>query len=357
MDLSQRDIINNWKKAINRLCNEELLSLRNSKCFSNIEKFFDESDNIIISKKYKKLFTSWHCPTSTKRDMEKKEEITFYPNGTYKSKNDNGFGILLETQGTYKIKYDCLYFKDSIYEIKVTNNTLTLRTKTISNNRTNNSSSLFYMDYETIKYLKSNYKLKSLDTLHKMPRNRDECLDLLNIIVKPELKKKLIQKDEEKEEFAFLTTGHFGIGMFIRNAFGLWGSNPYLNVRDPDSFSEGLNKDFKTLLRCERYFGINLINDFKSDPKTYSNGILLPNEYSNEKINKEVLIKYVPEQEAFFLIIHNNKLDYKYINKVTKISYENSILTLESYFFKYNIFLKEEIDKGNIKIAIDENII
>ncbi len=357
MDLSQRDIINNWKKATNRLCNEELLSLRNSKCFSNIEKLFDESDNIIISKKYKKLFTTWHCPTSTKRDMEKKEEITFYPNGTYKSKNDNGFGILLETQDTYKIKYDCLYFKDSIYEIKVTDNTLTLRTKTISNNRSNNSNSLFYVDYETIKYLKSNYKLKSLDTLHKMPRNRDECLALLNIIVKPELKEKLIQKDEEKEEFAFLTTGHFGIGMFIRNAFGLWGSNPYLNVRDPDSFSEGLNKDFKTLLRCERYFGINLINDFKSDPKTYSNGILLPNEYSNEKINKEVLIKYVPEQEAFFLIIHNNKLDYKYINKVTKISYENSILTLESYFFKYNIFLKEEIDIGNIKIAIDENII
>ena len=295
--------------------------------------------------KYKKLFTSWHCPVSNVKKVEKKQEITFYPNGTYKSKNDNGFGILLETQGSYKIEYDYLYFKGSIYEIRINNNILTLRTKKITFNE---------VKYETIKYFKSNYKLKSLDTLHQMPRNHDECLALLNIIVKPELKEKLIQKDEEKEEFAFLTTGHFGIGMFIRNAFGLWGSNPYLNVRDPDSFSEGLNKDFKTLLRCEKYFGINLINNFKNDSKTYSNGVLLPNEYSNEKINKEVLIKYVPEQEAFLLIIHNNKLDYKYINKVTKISYENSILTLESYFFKYNIFLKEEIDISNIKIKIRE---
>lgn len=163
MDLSQRDIINNWKKATNRLCDEELLSLQNSKCFSNIKNLFDESDNIIsISKKYKKLFTTWHCSTSNQRDMEKKEEITFYPNGTYKSKKNNGFGILLQTQCTYKIKYDCLYFKGSIYEIEVTNNTLTLRTKTISNNRTNNSNSLFYVKYETIKYLKSNYKLKPL---------------------------------------------------------------------------------------------------------------------------------------------------------------------------------------------------
>ncbi len=350
MDLTQRDIINNWKKASNRLCEEELLSLQNSKCFSNIEKLFDESDNIIISKKYKKLFTTWHCPTSNQRDMEKKEEITFYPNGTYKSKKDNGFGILLETQDTYKIKYDCLYFKGSIYEIRVTDNTLTLRTKTISNNRSNNSNSLFYMEYETIKYLKSNYKLKSLDTLHQMPRNSDECLDLLNIIVKPELKEKLIQKDEEKEEFSFLTTGHFGIGLFIRNAFGLWGSNPYLNVRDPDRYSEGLNENFKTLLRCERYFGINLINNFKNDPKTYSNGILLPNEYMKEKISYDVLIKYVPQQEALLLIIHNKKLRYEYINKVIKISYEDSILTLENYFFLHKIHLKYELDMSEIKL-------
>lgn len=304
--------------------------------------------NILISNKYKKLFTSWHCPVSNVRKVEKKEEITFYPNGTYKSKNDNGFGILLETQGSYKIEYDHLYFKGSIYEIRINNNILTLRTKKITFNE---------VKYETIKYFKVNHKLKSLDTLHKMPKSYEECIDLLKIIVTPELKKKLIQKDKKDEEFSFLTTGHFGIGMFIRNAFGLWGSNPYLNVRDPDSYSESLNNYLKIVLRCEKYFGTNLINNFKNDSKTYSNGILLPNEYSNEKINKEVLIKYVPEQEAFLLIIHNNKLDYKYINKVTKISYENSILTLESYFFKYNIFLKEEIDINNIKIAIDENII
>jgi len=301
--------------------------------------------NILISNKYKKLFTSWHCPVSNVRKVEKKEEITFYPNGTYKSKNDNGFGILLETQGSYKIEYDYLYFKGSIYEIRINNNILTLRTKNITFDE---------VKYETIKYFKVNHKLKSLDTLHKMPKSYEECIDLLKIIVTPELKKKLIQKDKEDEEFAFLTTGHFGIGMFIRNAFGLWGSNPYLNVRNPDSYSESLNNYFKIVLRCEKYFGTNLINDFKNDSKTYSNGILLPNEYSNEKINKEVLIKYVPEQEAFLLIIHNNKLDYKYINIVTKISYENSILVLDDYFFKYAISLKEEIDISNIKIKIRE---
>lgn len=295
--------------------------------------------------KYKKLFTSWHCPVSNVRKVEKKEEITFYPNGTYKLKKDNGFGILLETQGSYKIEYDYLYFKGFIYEIRINNNILTLRTKKITFNE---------VKYETIKYFKSNYKLKSLDTLHKMPKSYEECIDLLKIIVTPELKKKLIQKDKEDEEFSFLTTGHFGIGMFIRNAFGLWCSNPYLNVRDPDSYSESLNNYFKIVLRCEKYFGVNLIDNFKNDPKTYSNGVLLPNEYDKEKISKEVLIKYVPEQEAFLLIIHNNKLDYKYINKVTKISYENSILALDDYFFKYAISLKEEIDISNIKIKIRE---
>ena len=295
--------------------------------------------------KYKKLFTSWHCPVSNVRKVEKKEEITFYPNGTYKSKNDNGFGILLETQGSYKIEYDYLYFKGFIYEIRINNNILILRTKRVSFNE---------VKYETIKYFKSNHKLKSLDTLHKMPKNYEECIDLLKILITPDLKEKLIQKDEDEDDFAFLTTGHFGIGMFIRNAFGLWGSNPYLNVRDPDSYSESLNNYLKIVLRCEKYFGVNLIDNFKNDPKTYSNGILLPNEYSNEKINKEVLIKYVPEQEAFLLIIHNNKLDYKYINKVTKISYENSILALDDYFFKYAISLKEEIDISNIKIKIRE---
>ena len=301
-----------------------------------------------INNKYKKLFTSWHCLVSNDKEINKKEEITFYPNGTYKIRKDNGFGILLETQDLYKIKNDCLYFKGFIYEIKINNNILILRTKRISLNE---------VKYETIKYFKSNHKLKSLDTLHKMPKSYEECIDLLKILVSPDLKEKLIKKDkEEKDDFAFLTTGHFGIGMFIRNAFGLWGSNPYLNVRNPDSYSESLNNYLKIVLRCEKYFGTNLINNFKNYPKTYSNGILLPNEYNNEKINKEVLIKYVPEQEAFLLIIHNNKLDYKYINKVTVISYENSILTLESYFFKYNIFLKEEIDISNIKIAIDENI-
>ena len=291
--------------------------------------------------KYKKLFTSWHCPVSNDREINKKEEITFYPNGTYKIRKDNGFGILLETQDKYEIKNDSLYFKGFSYEIKINNNILILRTKIISFNE---------VKYETIKYFKSNHKLKSLDTLHKMPKNYEECIDLLKILVSPELKEKLIQKDEEEDDFSFLTTGHFGIGMFIRNAFGLWGSNPYLNVRDPDSYSEYLNNDFKIVLRCEKYFGVNLINNFKNDPKTYSNAILLPNEYDKEKISKEVLIKYVPEQEAFLLIIHNNKLDYKYINKVIKISYENSILALDDYFFKYDISLKEEIDINDIKI-------
>ena len=50
-----------------------------------------------INNKYKKLFTSWHCPVSNDREINKKEEITFYPNGTYKIRKDNGFGILLET--------------------------------------------------------------------------------------------------------------------------------------------------------------------------------------------------------------------------------------------------------------------
>ncbi len=299
----------------------------------------------LITPKYKELFCTWYFPTTNKKDKEKKEEINFYPNGTYKSKKDNGFGILLETQGIYKIKNDSLYFKDSIYKFKISNGVLTLKTKKFLS-KYKNFKTKYYIEYKTIKYSKLKNKLKSLDnTLHQMPKSYQECVDLLKIIVPSNLKEKLMQKDEEKDDYSFLTTGHFGLGMFIRNAFGLWGSNPYLNVRDPDSFSESVNNSFKEALLFEKYLGIEFINNFKKDPKTYSNGF-----FTFEDKNYKVFIKYVEEQEAFLLIIHDDKLRYYYIDHVIEMSYEDSILTLKDFIFSFKIHLNEKLDMSKIKI-------
>lgn len=296
--------------------------------------------------KNNKLINSWHCPISIENNQYKKnkcEEITFHKDGTYSIREDNGFGIMAEYSGEYKIERDNLFFKNTVYKFKINNGELILKRKNI-----------FSELYEIKKYFKVNYKLKYFDKLHKMPKTFQECLELLKIIVPEESQQKLIDS-EDNHQFSFSSIGHFGLGAFIRNSLGLWGANPYLQVIEPDSYSESLNNNLKTMLICEKYFGEKGIEQFKNNPELNCNGYLIPNNYlPHDNITYPILVKYIEDKKAIIFIKKTEVLSYHYINKIMSKTVDDDILILKGIVFLNKIQFKENIDLNYIDIMLDE---
>lgn len=139
-------------------------------------------------------------------------EIEFKAGGTFHERANEGFGIAEQYDGEYRTEGQILYLKPAWradflpYTYELERNTLILR------------------DPEFVGWileLERNEKpLKELQALPKQPKNLQEAVETLLGILPSES----IDEIKKMKEADLIGT-HFGLGLYIRNGFGLWRDN------------------------------------------------------------------------------------------------------------------------------------
>lgn len=145
-------------------------------------------------------------------------ELHFHPDGSFNELSDSGFGIQEKMEGSYTFNDDILYLGyNSRHEPWEPSYSFSGGDLTIKSPGTLGWS---------IKLKRSDEPHEELRRLPTRPKSLKEAVETLKILLRQEELDQIASKSEME-----LWEYHFGLGLFIRNGFGLWGGNKEL-LRD-----------------------------------------------------------------------------------------------------------------------------
>lgn len=232
--------------------------------------------------------------------------IVFNSDGTYSEEVDDGFGVVDENEGTYSIQDGVLTLRPSTsdrswgYSLRKDSESLVIAS--IWKGKT---------EY-TVFFKQSDEAHPELSKLPRQPKSKEEAVSVL--------KQKLSEEDLNKLGDSTrdnLVKYHFGLGTYIRNAFGIWGGNKAL--WDDLTGGEPMHPDNLSGIIIEA-----LWVDLKKQRGNYEEYLALEKLYSTLEIEAFPIREMHPEKIAALLDKHvdaalqNKHLDPDKLNLVLK---------------------------------------
>ncbi len=146
--------------------------------------------------------------------------VTFRPDGTYSEAIDGGFGIVEEWDGIFSVEGDTLSVHRSgfqkVWKFRVEKNEDLLQISRISGGE---------LRYK-VELKPSDAEHPELSELPRWPRSKDDAVVLLKDLMSEADLDALAATPRDH----LIGNYHFGLGMYIRNGFGLWRGNEALRV-------------------------------------------------------------------------------------------------------------------------------